>query len=151
MQLAESSDSHSIASLYLASRKAHLPYAPLAHSDKAIYSWAADVLIKTNRIIAASKDGELLGFIAMASDEGRQWINHLYIHPRHTGSGIGSALLEYALAHMPRPVYLYTFQANTGARRFYERYGFIAQEFNDGSGNEEGCPDVLYVLNPSSS
>ncbi|MEJ2795716.1 GNAT family N-acetyltransferase [Iodobacter sp. LRB] len=149
MQLAECSDSHSIASLYLASRKAYLSYAPLAHSDEAIYSWAADVLIKTNRIIAASKDGLIYGFIATASDEGRHWINHLYIHPLHTGSGTGSALLEYALTQIPRPVYLYTFQANTGARRFYERHGFIALEFSDGTGNEEGCPDVLYVLNQS--
>ncbi|MBY0443836.1 MAG: GNAT family N-acetyltransferase [Burkholderiales bacterium] len=147
MQLGPCTDSDSIAAIYLASRKAYLPYAPLAHRDTAIYSWVAEVLIKTNRIVAASKNSEVYGFIATASEGGKQWINHLYIHPLHTGLGIGSALLEYALAQMPRPVYLYTFQANSGARRFYERYGFLALEFSDGSGNEEGCPDVLYALN----
>lgn len=149
MQLALCTDSKTITAIYLASRKECIPYAPLAHKDDAIYSWVDEVLIKTDRIITASKEGVVYGFIATASDAGRQWINHLYIHPKHTGQGIGSALLEYALAPMPRPVYLYTFQANTGARRFYERYGFLALEFGNGSGNEERCPDVLYVLNQS--
>jgi GNAT superfamily N-acetyltransferase len=147
MQLGPCTDSDSITAIYLASRKVHLPYAPLVHSDAAIYSWVAEALIKTDLIIAASKNGEVYGFIATAGDGGKQWINHLYVHPKYCGLGIGSALLEYALAQIPRPVYLYTFQANSGARRFYERYGFLALEFGDGSGNEEGCPDVLYALN----
>jgi hypothetical protein len=36
--------------------------------------------------------------------------------------------------------------ANAGARRFYERHGFSAIEFTDGSANEERCPDVLFEL-----
>jgi RimJ/RimL family protein N-acetyltransferase len=39
---------------------------------------------------------------------------------------------------------LYTFQCNEGARRFYERNGFTAVAFGDGSGNEEGEPDIRY-------
>jgi hypothetical protein len=30
------------------------------------------------------------------------------------------------------------------ARAFYERHGFVAIEFGDGSGNEAGQPDVFY-------
>jgi ribosomal protein S18 acetylase RimI-like enzyme len=41
-------------------------------------------------------------------------------------------------------VRLYTFQENTGARRFYERHGFKAVKLTDGHDNEENCPDVLY-------
>ncbi len=48
--------------------------------------------------------------------------------------------------HLPRPIRLYCFHANTGARAFYERHGFKAVAFSDGSTNEERCPDVLYVL-----
>ena len=40
---------------------------------------------------------------------------------------------------------LHCFQANEGARRFYERHGFRAEAFGDGSGNEEGLPDITYV------
>jgi hypothetical protein len=42
---------------------------------------------------------------------------------------------------------LYTFQCNQGARRFYERHGFIAVAFGDGSSNEEGEPDIRYERN----
>ena len=41
---------------------------------------------------------------------------------------------------------LYAFQQNEAARRFYERHGFVAIAFGDGSTNEERCPDVLYGL-----
>ena len=42
------------------------------------------------------------------------------------------------------PIRLYTFQCNHDARHFYERRGFRAIAFGDGSGNEEKCPDILY-------
>ena len=35
--------------------------------------------------------------------------------------------------------------ANSGARRFYERHGFTAAKFGDGSGNEEKLPDIQYL------
>jgi hypothetical protein len=38
-----------------------------------------------------------------------------------------------------------TFQSNAGARRFYEREGFVAVEETDGRGNEEGAPDLRCV------
>jgi ribosomal protein S18 acetylase RimI-like enzyme len=53
-------------------------------------------------------------------------------------------LLEQAKALLGSPIRLYTFQANQGARRFYERHGFRAVAFGDGSNSEERCPDVLY-------
>jgi ribosomal protein S18 acetylase RimI-like enzyme len=77
------------------------------------------------------------------------WIDQLYVMPGHTEQGIGSALLAHALAALEPPVRLYTFQANTRARSFYERHGFHAIAFSDGSANEERCPDVLYELGPS--
>lgn len=39
---------------------------------------------------------------------------------------------------------LHVFQQNTGARRFYERHGFVLVEERDGSGNEEKLPDAHY-------
>ena len=55
-------------------------------------------------------------------------------------------LLAHAMRTLELPIRLYTFQANVGARRFYERHGFVAIEFTDGHANEERCPDVLYEL-----
>ena len=42
---------------------------------------------------------------------------------------------------------LWTFQSNHGARRFYERHGFVAVQHTDGD-NEEGAPDVRYEWRP---
>ena len=64
-----------------------------------------------------------------------------------TGLGIGSRLLDVVIneAKLVTPVLrLYAFQCNEAARRFYERHGFTAVAFGDGSGNEEGEPDVRY-------
>jgi hypothetical protein len=43
---------------------------------------------------------------------------------------------------------LWAFQVNKPARRFYERHGFVAVTFTDGSGNEEREPDVRYEWRP---
>jgi GNAT superfamily N-acetyltransferase len=74
------------------------------------------------------------------------WIDQLAVLPAHCGAGVGAALLAHALEALPRPLRLYTFQANRHARAFYERQGFVAVQFTDGAGNEERCPDVLYEL-----
>ena len=42
---------------------------------------------------------------------------------------------------------LWAFRSNTGARRFYERHGFVAVAFTEGD-NEEGEPDVRYHWSP---
>ena len=54
-----------------------------------------------------------------------------------------SSLAE-AVAESILTVDLWTFQRNAGARRFYERNGFVAMEFTDGASNEEREPDVRY-------
>jgi hypothetical protein len=53
------------------------------------------------------------------------------------------------MARRPSGMRLYAFQRNTRARDFYECRGFVAVEFGDGSGNEEGEPDVLYQWTPT--
>ncbi|RQP21430.1 N-acetyltransferase [Albitalea terrae] len=73
------------------------------------------------------------------------------VDPRSVNRGIGSLLLAHALRTLAPPIRLYTFQANAGARRFYERHGFEPIEFTDGQGNEERCPDVLYEFAINSS
>ena len=86
--------------------------------------------------------------VAHAVDNGIGWIEQLYAGPGSTHQGLGTRLLQQALAELHAQgadtVRLWCFQANTGARRFYERHGFVAVEFTDGGGNEEGIPDVLY-------
>jgi GNAT superfamily N-acetyltransferase len=142
---ARSADEAKVADVYLTSRKTHLSYAPLAHSDDDVRKWIHAILIPTGRVTVALEEDEIVGMMATSiDDQAVAWIDHLYVEPSSVGQGVGSGLLTLALTALPRPIRLYTFDTNLGARRFYERHGFAPVMFGDGSKNEEGCPDVLY-------
>jgi GNAT superfamily N-acetyltransferase len=144
VRIATAADADAVTEVYLASRKRLLSYAPLAHSDEEVRCWMSDVLIPQGGAHVAVEGSVIVGMMALSRDDVYGWIDQLYLHPEAVGRGIGSRLLEKAKAELKPPIRLYTFQANQGARRFYERHGFKPIAFTDGSGNEEGCPDVLY-------
>jgi ribosomal protein S18 acetylase RimI-like enzyme len=85
-----------------------------------------------------------------ASAARRPSASGVYVAPGWTGRGIGSRLIELAKSRRPGGLDLYTFQVNAGARRFYERQGFVEVARGDGSDNEEGQPDIRYAWRPSS-
>ena len=146
IRLATAEDAAEVADVYLASRKTYVAYAPLAHADAEVRRWMAEIVIPKEHVEVAVIDDQIVGMCATAVEGGTNWINHLYLRPGSVGEGIGSLLLENALERLSRPIQLYTFQENVNACRFYERFGFVAIKFGDGSGNEEGAPDVLYRL-----
>lgn len=113
---------------------------PTLHTPQEDLAFAAGTLLPEHAVTVAEAGGILAGFIAVQDDR----VEQLYLDPRRTGLGIGSRLLTVATVQMP-VVRLHCFQANLGARRFYERHGFVAEAFGDGSSNEEGLPDILYV------
>lgn len=148
---ARDADSAGVAEVYLASRKTYLSYAPLAHSDEDVRRWIRYTLIPMGSVTVALQGNEVVGMMATSIDEkARAWVDHLYLEPLSVGQGIGSELLTRALKTLPRPIRLYTFQENVGARRFYQRHGFVPITFGDGSENEENCPDVLFELSQPS-
>lgn len=131
------------ATLYLASRRAMLPGLRDPHTEAETRAWMRDTAFTRYSVRLADADGEIVGFAARDG----AWLMQLYVKPGWTGRGIGSTLLEAALADAAAstPILrLYTFARNAGARRFYERHGFVAVAFGDGTGNEEGEPDVRY-------
>jgi RimJ/RimL family protein N-acetyltransferase len=138
------SDAEAVSDVYLASRKRFLPYAPLAHTDSEVREWIATNLIPTTEVTVAIQAGQIVGMLSLSRYETTGWIEHLYLLPQAVGQGIGMQLLALAKTRLGSPIRLYTFQPNAVARRFYERHGFQAIAYGDGSGNEEGCPDVLY-------
>ena len=147
MRLATPLDADAIANLYLASRKAYISFAPLAHSDDDIREWVKNSLIPNIHVWIIEQDNIVLGMMAISEKQGMHWIEQLYVLPKSTGQGIGSLLMEKAKS-FNIPIRLRTFQENWGARRFYDRHGFTIIEFSDGSENEKHCPDMVYEWNP---
>jgi GNAT superfamily N-acetyltransferase len=139
-----------VADVYLRSRQELVACAPLAHAADDVRRWIRDHLLHAGHTTVAVADGQVVGFMSFAADADCGWIDQLYLHPAWVGRGIGSQLLSLALSELRPPVRLYTFQCNHAARAFYERRGFQVVAFGDGSGNEEGCPDVLYEWWPES-
>jgi GNAT superfamily N-acetyltransferase len=138
-------DAEDIATVLIESRRAFLPYAPFAHPEQDVRRWVRTCLMQTDTVVLAEEDGVVVGVLATSQEADKSWINQLYILPGWNGKGIGTLLLQRADSQLPKPIHLYTFQENTGARRFYERNGYRAVAFTDGQGTEEKCPDVLYV------
>ena len=83
--------------------------------------------------------GALVGVLAMHDDV----VDRLYIAPEAQRQGIGHALLSFAKERCPWGLRLYTHQANTRARAFYEAEGFRAVAFGI-SPPPESVPDVEY-------
>jgi GNAT superfamily N-acetyltransferase len=139
-------DASRVAEVFLQARAAFMPYAPPAHADEEVRAWVRDQLLPAGGTTIAEVLGRIVGFVSVSRGPSHGWIDQMYVEPRFVGQRIGTALLAHALTGMARPVRLHVFQANTGARRFYERHGFVPIEFSDGADNEERCPDVLYEL-----
>ena len=138
-------DADGIAEVSLAAFRATYTFAGV-HTDDEVRRWIRDVIVaKEETWVAADADGSIAGFMALDG----HLLDQLYLRPDRTGRGIGARLLHLAMARRPDGLSLYTFQVNDGARRFYERHGFVVAALGDGSGNEEGQPDVRYEWRPA--
>ncbi|PZV38674.1 GNAT family N-acetyltransferase [Mesorhizobium kowhaii] len=113
---------------------------PVIHTPDEDLAFIRDIVLPRQQVTVTEAGEDIVGLIAVSGE----WVEQLYLDPARTGQGIGSRLLTDATAALS-VVKLHCFQANTGARRFYERHGFIAEGFGDGTNNEEGLPDILYV------
>jgi GNAT superfamily N-acetyltransferase len=80
------------------------------------------------------------GFLVRGGED----VMALYLAPEARGRGLGKALLDEAKAGRER-LFLWAFERNEGALRFYAREGFVAVERTEGAGNEAGLPDVRMV------
>ena len=123
---ATAADAGVVADVWWRSRVASVPAIPLpVHTQAEVRSWIEAMVGGDGELWVASHPDE--GPVAMLLiREGD--VDQLYVDPHG---------LE-----------LWTFQANDGARRFYERHGFEAVAMTDGD-NEEGAPDVRYRWAPT--
>ena len=142
LRSAKEGDDRPLADLYLASRQDALGFLPKVHTDDEVRAWMSYVVLTKLDVQIAEIDGRIAGFIALERGE----IEQLYIHPDFYRRGAGRALMTWAMDRTRSDLSLHCFAANHRARRFYESFGFRPVKFGDGSGNEEGAPDIRYVL-----
>lgn len=117
-----------------------LAWMPTVHTPEEDLAFIGEHVLPRQRVIVAEADSGIVGFIAVSGE----WVEQLYLHPAWTGWGIGSRLLGQITSGMAT-VKLHCFQANEGARHFYERHGFQAEAFSDGASTDERLPDITYV------
>lgn len=140
------SDATPIADVWLESWRATFDFEP-AHPDDDVRRWVREeLLLEAETWVATdrSDDDRVIALLGLSDT----MVEQLYVRPEWIGRGVGRELLELAKRRRPDGLELYCFAANDRARRFYERNGFAAVAFGDGSGNMERQPDVLYRWRP---
>jgi GNAT superfamily N-acetyltransferase len=131
-------DAEAIAAVFSPSFRL-LSFLPMLHTVEEDRGFIADVVLKQCDVMVAESAGRIASFLARDREE----IRVLHTHPDFIGLGAGRLLLDGAKISAA-VLELWCFQANAGARRFYERHGFRAIRFTDGQDNEEKTPDVRY-------
>jgi GNAT superfamily N-acetyltransferase len=132
--------------VWLASWRATFDFEP-AYPDETCRRWLASEIVPLNETwVAVDGDGVVVALMAL-SDE---MIEQLYVAPAWIGRGLGRRLVELAMDRRPVGLDLFCFAVNAAARGFYERMGFVAVGFGDGSRNAERQPEIRYAWRPAS-
>ncbi|MFE7212928.1 GNAT family N-acetyltransferase [Streptomyces sp. NPDC057611] len=146
LRRAGAGDARDAADVWLRSFAAALPGVVRPHSDDAVRAWFQGVVVPRQETWVAEAGGGsgVVGVMVLDDD----MLEQLYLAPDWRGRGLGDRFVTLAKERRPQGLSLWTFQVNRPAHRFYERHGFVAAEYTDGSGNEEREPDVRYVWRP---
>jgi GNAT superfamily N-acetyltransferase len=135
---ATAADADDAASAFSASFRS-MTFVPKMHSDAEDLAFIRQLISQKECWIAVF-GGRVIGIACYHAG----WLEQLYVDPVLHNRGAGTLLLNRVMDEHPEGFQFWAFQANTGARRFYERNGWVAVEFTDGRGNEEKTPDVRY-------
>jgi GNAT superfamily N-acetyltransferase len=145
LRRAEGSDAVAVGQVWLRSFAAALPSVRVVHTDDQILAWIRRVVIDVLEAWVVTVDDVIVGIMALDDTD----IDQLYLDPQWRGRGIGDLLIGHAKFRRPRGLGLWTFQVNAGARRFYERHGFVEVISTNGARNEEQEPDVRLEWTPA--
>ena len=80
--------------------------------------------VEIKRVTVAERDGQVVGFYALAGDSPEGTLADLFVEPDHIGTGVGRALWEHAIgAARTLGFERLTLQADPGAEPFYLAMG----------------------------
>ena len=85
-------------------------------------AYLREKLVPAYRLRVAWQGDVMVGFLASTPES----IAQLYVRVENIGQGIGTQLLALAKSAASGSLWLFTFQQNTRACRFYEHNGFVA-------------------------
>jgi GNAT superfamily N-acetyltransferase len=137
---AVTADADPIAAVFLAARRAGMPWLAVLRSDPETHWRVRTTMLTACAVWVAEEAGRVVGFAGLSAGV----LAHLYVHPTAWGQGIGTRLLETVRAASLDKLALYVFQRNARARRFYEARGFTLRALGTGATNEERQPDAYY-------
>ena len=144
LRRATAPDAGASADVWLESFAAALPTVVSPRSADEVRAYFRDVVVPSRETWVAQVADRIVGVMVLAGAE----LSQLYLSPDWRGRGIGDRFVALAKERSPEGLELWTFQVNKPAHRFYERHGFVAVEYTDGSRNEEREPDVRYAWRP---
>jgi GNAT superfamily N-acetyltransferase len=142
---ANAADAPEVATVYIASRRGAAAWLPTVGTDAEIRAFVVDKMVPERETWVAEDSGRIVAVLVLDAGD---MIDQFYVAPGEQRRGVGDAMLAHAKRLRPAGLRLWAFQRNTPARRFYERRGFVAQEFTDGATNMEREADVLYRWTP---
>lgn len=101
-----------------------------AHNEPGL---VIDKKIAVDDLFYVALDGEtVIGTIMTGYDGHRGWIYSVAVHPDHRRKGIGSKLLNHALAKLAalgcNKVNLQILETNKDVKAFYAAHGFLVEE-----------------------
>ena len=70
----------------------------------------------------ACEDGKVVGFISMENNNGRHWVNNIFVNPEFQGQDVGRQLFDFATKGKGE-LWLWV-NANNPAAAFWEKLGF---------------------------
>ena len=142
MRRIEIADAEAVSRIARVARFGAIPNFPDLHTPAEDLEFYRSQIKAKSGYVWVDGNGSVVGFVLWLG----AFIDHLYVEPNHQHSGIGTRLLDRAVADMGVPeARLWTFQANARAVAFYTKNGFTVLEETDGSANDERMPDYLFV------
>ena len=94
-----------------------------------IQLWCDDLtlsapFIRAHPVFCAVRRAELVGFYALSRSGAEFELEHLWVHPRHMGGGVGSKLFRHAVSRIRRQQgAALRITSDPNAQEFYRRMG----------------------------
>src|SRR5262249_56760988 len=110
-------------------RIAHAAKRFWGYPEDLIRLWMVDLTVTPEFVVdhavyCAVKRSQVVGFYALSGERTTRDLEHLWVDPKHIGSGVGRALFDHLLGHLRRAgVTRLTIASDPNAEGFYRRVG----------------------------